>query len=1152
MPAPPATPGGRCAGPGPRACDHRAVTLAPDPPDGSDDKSARTTGDAAGGRPALQLHGSPRVRTGGGDGRALERKHAALLAWLAREGPTPRARLAGLLWPDAGEARARANLRQRLLKLRQDAGALVRDDGSLLALADDVLLEPPEPPSAPLLGTLDYDDCDALAQWLDGQREADRARHRRRWLARVRESAQAGRLDEALVAADELLAADRESEEAYRVLMEVYYLRGDHAAALSAWDRCREMLRTLYGVLPSPPTQQLGHTILAAAQAADVAARDWAAAGSPSARRLPPSVLRPPRLVGRDAALRVLADGWRRGDVLLVAGEAGLGKSRLLGDFLAAPPDRATPAADGVTAHAIASARPGDAVLPHASLSRLLLALQAHWPAVFVRDGEATPDAREAARLLPQLAAALGLADVDPVRTDYARTQALLAVGRLVDAAGAAGCRALALDDLHFADDASLAALRVLAAPETVQGVAGGEGARPRFALAWRPDETGPEGDALVASLQAGGHCTRVDLAPLDAAEAALLLTSLGPLPPGLDGRAEALWQHVGGNPAFLLESVKLLLSGDAAADAAGDVDAPLPLPAGQRAVIERRIALLSPPARHLAQLAAVAGNGYSIGLAAAALACTPLALAEPLRELELRQVFYGRHFVHDVVGSVVRTGVPAAVAEFMHRFVAEHLVARHGDDPAHVATIATHWAEAGEPLRAARAFRLASDAARDAALATSQADLLDRAIAVLEPVAAAQPAAQQALFDAVAERATVYEAAGFGAAREAMIQRLEALTGDDRQRLLAMNLRQGMQADLAQPVDEDALRPAIDRARALGDEALAWSLSRTLAWHWAMNGRGADGLALLDLCAPYMDGAATAAERVSYRIARSSVHAFHDDLADAIAEGKLAIDAALAAKDWTNALPALSNVGLMHHWRGELAQARDALVQGRALRDRHFGRGGAGIKLDIHLGAVLAALGESEAAEAMLCGARDEIARWTDGVERQTELLLADNHLARLLLDTGRGEAAAAVLARDDSGVADRYRGRRLALRLQWQRRFGAAVDPALLAETRELAERMASPFNRGVVDLELARHGPPAEALAMARAVAASAAAAARPGLRLHALALAAASAREAGDGVAANALAAEAESLRAVCAPFELTAAECDAMLQRARGA
>ncbi len=1090
---------------------------------------------------ALQLHGVPGRAATAGALVPLERKHAALLAYLWREGPTPRNRLAGLLWPDVAEARARANLRQRLLKLRQIHGSLVRDDGAQLALADGVVVRPPSPPQAPLLGALTFDDCDALARWLEGQRDADRERLKRDWLAQVREAAQAGRLDDALAAADRLLQADRESEEAYRALMEVYYLRGDHAAALSAWDRCREMLRTLYGVRPSPATEQLGRSLLDTARASSVTTglTGMAVGSVPAHPVLPATVLRPPRLVGRDDALRALADAWRAGRVLCVCGGAGLGKSRLLSDGLAAGPD----AASGPAGLVCVAARPGDDVLPYASLSRLVMALHARWPALFTG-----ADARQAARVLPQLAAVLP-ADVEPMaalRTEYERTQALLALSRLLMQAAQRGAHTFALDDLQVADAPSLDTLRMLA---TAEGPPGG---RPRWVLACRPDEGGDALESLLRDLGQGPHGQRLDLQPLTADEAAELLASLDPggVPSlaALPARAQALWQHVGGNPAFLLETVKLLLT-DAAAGGS-PADTALPLPEGQRAVIERRLALLSPAARHLAQLAAVAGSSYRIELAAEALACAPLALTEPLRELELRQVFYGRHFVHDVVASVVRASVPAAMAEFMHRFVAAHLERHHGDHPTHVATIATHWAAAGEPLRAARAYGLAADAARDAALPVQQAALLDRAVAVLDPVAGT-PEGQAALFDALAQRATVYELADFATRRQTLVTRLEGLATTERQRLQALNLRSGALVDLAQAPDVDALREAVDRARALGDDALAWQLTRTLAWHWAMNDRAADAMALLDACLPWMTGEAPAADRVSFRLARSSVHAFNDVLDAAIAEGDQAIDAALASQDLVNALPAISNVGLFHYWRGEYPQARQRLELGRTLRDRHIGRAGAGIMLDMHLGAVLAELGEDEAAEAMLLGARAEMERWPDGEHRRTQCLLVDNHLAQNHLVRGRLDAAAEVLAHDDHGVADRFLGRRLALRLRWHRLQGRTA-PALHQELQAVAARVASPFNRALMQLELARHAPAASALDQALAVAELPAAHQRPGLRLHALAVAAAAAREAASPRQASRLARKARALAARCAPFDLGRAECATLLARAEAA
>ena len=67
--------------------------------------------------PRLALMGSARLEIGG-TSLAPERKAAAVLAYLAVEGPTPRTRLAGLLWPDSEEATARNNLTQTLRRLR--------------------------------------------------------------------------------------------------------------------------------------------------------------------------------------------------------------------------------------------------------------------------------------------------------------------------------------------------------------------------------------------------------------------------------------------------------------------------------------------------------------------------------------------------------------------------------------------------------------------------------------------------------------------------------------------------------------------------------------------------------------------------------------------------------------------------------------------------------------------------------------------------------------------------------------------------------------------------------------------------------------------------------------------------------------------------
>jgi DNA-binding SARP family transcriptional activator len=1070
----------------------------------------------------LRLHGVAHWRHGNGALQALERKHAALLAWLWVEGPTPRSRLAGLLWPQASEERARGNLRQRLLKLRQEVGDLLDDRAGVLSLKAAVPVDPPDPPGARLLHALAFDDCDAFARWLDGQHEAARERRKREWLAEVRDAASSQRLDDALYAADQLLQADRESEEAYRVLMEVSYLRGDHAAALNAWDRCRDMLRQLYGVQPSAATQQLGQTLLQAAQQAQAAQAAWAP--TPAMQLpLPPSVLRPPRLVGRRAELQALVDGWHAGHVLVVTGVAGVGKSRLLADWQGTLAEPAPAAAAGSTpalpspAATAAAARPGDAVLPYASLSRLLLsALDRFAPALD------SPHALQAARLLPRLATLAGVT-VEPVRTDYERTQALLALAQLLGDCARSGCRAFVLDDLQFADPPSLAALRVLADPLPSRTAL-------RFALGVRADEAGADAAALLQGLADSAACTRVDLQPLPADDAAELLHSLALRALDAGRWAPQIWQQVGGNPAFLLESVKLLLSTTA--------DGPLPLPATIEAVIERRIELLSPRARHLAQLAALAGSSYSVPLAAAALACAPLELGEPLRELERRQVFHGRQFVHDVIAGVTERSVPPTVAEFMHRFVAEHLQS-HGGDAAH---IATHWLACGEWCLAGRAFHAAARAAGAAALANEQAALLDRAVAAFEH----DPAAHDDLFTALEERANVFESTDHEGLRPGFIARLRTLARSEAQQLSVLNHHNGWLANLAQPIEESAIEQGIPRALAVGRPDLAWHLARMLGLHRAMTNRADEGLRLMAEHEDWITHHAGAAERLLYRVARSSAFAFGDRLAQALEEGHRAVAAATEAQDWPQALPAMSNVGVMHYWRGEYAQADEVLTRARAIRERLYGSRGSGIKIDIHLGAVRYERGQVGEARALLEGALAEMRHWPDNEYRRTECLLADNHLAQMFIALGQRDEAAAVLAHDASGVADRFLGRRLALRLRWQRMFGR-IEPAQVAELQALAARVSSPFNRVLMELELCRLQPPDAALAFLQTLPARAEVAQRPGLQLHVAALACRAHRALQQPRDAERVRALGQDLLERCSPFDMARSEACELLQ-----
>ena len=598
----------------------------------------------------------------------LGERDGALLAWLALEGPTARTRIAALLWPGSPPEDARNSLRQRLFKLRRLVGADIVSGQSTLALAEGV--------------GHDLDDADTVladlgdaiggefAAWLEQQR-ARRLARTRQTLTELADLAEDVRdWGDALSHAQELLALEPLSEAAHRRVIRLHYLAGDRAAALLAFDRCERMLKDEVGARPDAETLALLQTVEAAAPPA---------AGRALAR-VAPGVLRPPRMVGRARELAALTAAVQGGLHVAVLGEAGMGKSRLLAEYAEAQGGRLAVAA-----------RPGDTDQPYAVFARLVRALLAAGRPV---DATLRP---ELARFVPELG--------EPSRNRL-EAAAFERVAEQLLAALPPG-EAIAVDDLHFADAASVELFaRLCTAP-----------AVPPLLFGARPADGAEALATLERALGETHRFERVTLVLLGVAELVELVDSLAV--EGLSGAvlAEPLRRHTGGNPQFVLETLRTLqLEGQALAFQQGA----LPVPAGVGALIERRLKRLSAPALKLARVAAIAAGDFSAPLAAAVLGGDVLDLADPWAELEAAQVLVDKAFAHDLVYEAVRAGVPKAIARPLHAGVAAALEAQRGA----AASIAQHWLAAGELERAAPALEQAAQHAVAASRMREAADL--------------------------------------------------------------------------------------------------------------------------------------------------------------------------------------------------------------------------------------------------------------------------------------------------------------------------------------------------------------------------------------------------------------------------------------------
>jgi len=638
--------------------------------------------------PTIRLLGPPQIVFKSGH-HPLERKAAGLLAYLAMHGESARNTLAALFWPDAEADGARNNLRQMLFKLRKSARQDLIIGSTHLRLAPGVLVDANASPLADrqLLEGCQYADCSEFAAWLD----AERTRLDQLWLhgavteAEALESA--GQFDAALRVADDIVRRMPLEELGYRRLIRLHYLRGDRGAALAAYEQCVERLRRELDIAPSEETR-----LLAASLEAGLAATP-----RPARAAVPVTLSRPPRLIGREHELEALDRVWGERRAFIVVGDPGLGKSRLLAEFAT---DRA-----GVL---VTAARPGDSEIPYASLARILrLVIERS----LMRVDDAWRD--ELSRLLPELGSSRA-GSMERQRLNLQR--ALVA---MLEAATGKELSAVILDDLHFADEASVEMLHSLVGVDGLDQL--------NWGFAQRTAEGGPAAHALREALGKATALVEVPILPLDVAQMAKLVDCLAIPALAGEGVAEQLVRFTGGNPLFALETLKDALAAGASQTQLREGRLPRPMNVG--ALIDRRLQQLSPEALALARVAAIAGSDFEPELAAHVLQTNELALADAWNELEAAQVLKGAAFAHDLVFESTLRSVPAPIAEQTHRRIAQFLEPR-GCEPAR---LAEHWTAAGAADRAVPHFRAAAIRAEAAARFGEARLLIDRAIAITE-----------------------------------------------------------------------------------------------------------------------------------------------------------------------------------------------------------------------------------------------------------------------------------------------------------------------------------------------------------------------------------------------------------------------------------
>jgi DNA-binding SARP family transcriptional activator len=923
-----------------------------------DDRSAAATGIR------LRLLAAPSLMRADGTLIALERKDAALLALLAVDGPTPRARAAALLWPDSEPQKARNSLRQRLFRLRRAAGCDVVDDGSALALAGGVqhdlsflhreLLQDPTAAPGDLLGSFGYEDCSELEDWLRAARERFRVQRRDALSAAAAQEEAAGHIARALVYAERLVSDEPLSEQAHRLLMRLHYRRGDRSAALAAYTRCEQWLRSELGAVPGTETRELALLVERAGELP----------GNP-ARRLPTALMRPPVLVGREPQWRSLEAAWEQRRVAVLIADAGMGKSRLLGDFAQH---------HGVP---VVGARPGDQRVPYALLTRVLRALLA-------RPGKPVDSAMgavrtELARVLPEL----GEAPTAPMVAARFRQ----AVAHVLKASQAAGLTGIALDDVHFADSASAEWLPDLAASGLRCALAVRGAEMPAPMAAWQRAETG---DVWID----------VPLPPLTESDVRRLLETLAL--DGLDAAALAapLARHTGGNPYFVLETLGAVLTQP-------DVGAQLPTSPSVGALIEQRLAQLSPSALRLVRVAALAGADFTAALAAHVLQSHPLDLTEAWSELERSHVLSGNGFAHDLVREVTARAVPEPISQLLHRGIAEYLDAQ--DAPA--ARIAQHFADAGQWQWAATFHLRAADAARRASRRADEVEQREAAIACFDRAGAADAA-----FDArCASIESLLIVKGVEQA-QTVIEGMLAVARTDAQRVAALTARANAALLAADHVSGvSCAREALALADGLGQPWLRFEASRLLAIGLSQQGCADAAEALLTPFEGMVESEGSIAQRDHYWSDLAYVLNSARRLRRTAAALARAIDCAREQGDLAELAMLTTNLATVYGNLGMNGTAYEHALRARALQVE-LGRteGPIGGVIEAHVGLYAGGRGLYGIALEAFDRALETFRR--DG--QTLWIAVCSNNLATTLIDLGQYGRARKVLEYRPPGV--------------------------------------------------------------------------------------------------------------------------------------
>jgi DNA-binding SARP family transcriptional activator len=480
-------------------------------------------------------------------------------------------------------------------------------------------------------------------------------------------------------------------ERLHRQLILALYRAARQAEALAAYERFRRTLDEQLGIEPSPALKALQRGILTQDPSLEPATPEPPAGAG---RRASAEGAEPQGFFGRAdelARLETALDAASAGDgsTVLIAGRAGIGKSRLVAELGERARRRGATVLDGRCIQLVGVGLPylpfADALRPvGGSAAIAALAGQLH----------------ELPRLIPDLADAGAPEPAVGDRTD-SRLRLFEEVILVLEQLSAKEPLVLALEDLHWADASTLDLLTFLAhgtarAAILLVGTYRSEAVRPGDPL-----------QRLASRLIDARAAVSLELDPLDRDAVEALVVEGSETAPS-ETLVDAIFARSEGNPLFARELLAATFRGDAA------------LPPALRDMLLADVARLDADSRSVLRVAAAAGRDAPYELLTAITPLDELALAEALRQAVEHSLLVPDQsagtfrFRHPLFAEAVYGTLQPGEREVLHERIARALTEepRLAASGAAAAESAQHWAAARRPGEAlAASFQAAKEA---------------------------------------------------------------------------------------------------------------------------------------------------------------------------------------------------------------------------------------------------------------------------------------------------------------------------------------------------------------------------------------------------------------------------------------------------------